>query len=73
MGRLLLILVFVGVIVAFAAIIGSFLARTTASARRAHRKNAEENILAPTQLQKIAYVALLVLLTGVSAGWLGGL
>lgn len=75
-ARLIVIAFFVAVIVAIAAILLSFW--TTATAPRntgpaqatARNKDAQ---MGPRNVQKMAYVALIVVLFGVTSGWLGGL
>lgn len=76
MGRILVFILFVGVIVAFVAILGSFLGSTKAEAQRRLQTvfgPTKDGVMAPTQMQKIAYVALIVLLFGTASGWLGGI
>lgn len=76
MARLLLILVAaavcVGVIVILASAWSSLMGtnqRTSGSALA----NAESGWMGSGQLRKLAYVALIVVLFGVTSGWLGGL
>lgn len=76
MGRLLVIVATLALIVAFVAILVSIVARILDASRRASAPAQGQEIyrpMAPTPFQKITYVALIVLLFGVSTGWLGGL
>tara|TARA_R110002124_G_scaffold263299_1_gene429624 strand:+ start:1325 stop:1555 length:231 start_codon:yes stop_codon:yes gene_type:complete len=76
MGRLFLVALFVGVIIAIVVILGSIWNSTVDQGRRALQPvfgPTKDGVMAPTALQKIAYVALLALLFGTTAGLLGGL
>ncbi len=76
MARLFLFLVFLAVIVAIVAILVSVWNEVYRTGRRAMRPMFGPNdggLMAPSGLQKIAYLALIVLLLGVTSGWLGGL
>jgi cell division protein FtsX len=76
MARIVLILLAAVAIVAFAAFLVSIWHTAYRSGRRALRPMfgpSEGSLMAPTGFQKVAYVALILLLTGVSLGWLGGL
>lgn len=76
MGRLILIALFLGVIVAFAAILGSLWKQSAADGKRALRPvfgPTKDGVMAPNALQKVTYVALIVLLLGTTSGWLGGM
>jgi hypothetical protein len=76
MGRLFLIALFVGVIVAIVVILGSIWNSTMDQGRRALQPvfgPTKDGVMAPTALQKVAYVALIALLFGTTSGWLGGM
>lgn len=76
MGRLLLIIVAALVVFAFVAILYSVwnAAFAAGSRRLGPLFGAEKDgMMAPTGLQKVAFVALILLLLGLSVGWLGGL
>ena len=79
MGRLLLLLALLAVAVAIVAVLISIWDAAYEGGRRVARplfgtdSIGEESPMAPTGFQKIAYVALIVLLLGISSGWLGGL
>ena len=76
MGRLFLIALFLGVIIAIVVILGSIWNSTVDQGRRALQPffgPTEDGMMAPTGLQKIAYVALIVLLFGTTSGLLGGM
>lgn len=76
MGRLFLILAALMAIVAFVAILVS-ISKTVAEAGRDGLRTyvglGKDGTMAPTTLQKSAYIALIVVLFGVTSGWLGGL
>ena len=76
MGRILLILILAVVLVAITLILVSVWGRIYSSGQRALRPMFGPNDggpMTPSGYQKVAYVALIVLLFGVSSGWLGGL
>ncbi|MBD3662645.1 hypothetical protein [Sulfitobacter aestuariivivens] len=76
MGRLFLIFALLAVIVAFVAILVSVWNTIFAAGRdglRTYGGFGKDGVMAPTGLQKAAYVALIVVLFGVATGWLGGL
>ena len=76
MGRLILIALFLGAIVAFGAILRSVWKDTASEGKRALRPvfgPTKDGVMAPTSLQKVSYVALIVVLLGTTTGWLGGL
>ncbi|MFD2739087.1 hypothetical protein ACFSUD_05875 [Sulfitobacter aestuarii] len=76
MARVLLILLFLMVIVVFAAILVSFWKaayRHGPAAMRSFTGTSEASLMAPTALQKVAYLALILLLLGISTGWIGGM
>ena len=78
MGRLLLLLAVLALAVAIVAILVSIWDAAYDGGRRFARPffgngpNGEDSLMAPTDFQKIAYVALILLLLGVASGWLGG-
>ena len=76
MGRVLIILAAVAVVVVFVVMLHG-LWRTVSSQTRAGLRTyagfGKEGEMAPSGLQKVAYIALLVVLLGVTSGWLGGL
>lgn len=75
MGRLFLLAALLMVIVAFVAILVSIWNSVFAAGRDGLRTYAgfgKDGVMAPTGLQKAAYIALIVLLFGVATGWLGG-
>jgi hypothetical protein len=76
MARLILFALMVAVIVAIVMIMLSALRGLSRSGQRAQTAvfgPVDGGPMAPNGVQKIAYVALLVLLLGVGSGWLGGL
>ena len=76
MGRLFLILAALGVVAMLAVIVTTSLrdaARAGRAGLRTYGGFGEDGLMAPTGIQKAAYVALIVLLFGVTTGWLGGL
>lgn len=76
MARLLLLVLLVGALVALAAFALSAGRRAAAESKDALQPifgPTKDGLMAPTALQKIAYVALLVLLLGTTAGAIGGL
>ena len=75
MGRLFLIMAALAVIVAFVYILGSIWTSAVDAGRSGMRRYAgfgKDGVMAPTNFQKAAYVALIVVLFGVATGWLGG-
>ena len=76
MARLLLILIALAACVLVALILYTIWTNLMASANRALRPapvQGRNTLMAPTGIQKAAYVALIVVLFGVASGWLGGL
>ncbi|MFV8557914.1 hypothetical protein ACNQ62_07560 [Sulfitobacter sp. SBS6] len=76
MGRLLVFVATLALIVAFGAVLVTIIARILDAGRRASTPAHGQEVyrpMAPTPFQKITYAALVVLLFGVSTGWLGGL
>ncbi len=76
MARLFLILAVAAVIVAFVAILVSVWNAAYEGGHRALRPlfgSGQEGLMTPTTLQKVSYIALIVLVFGVCTGWLGGL
>ncbi|GAA6174684.1 hypothetical protein [Sulfitobacter pacificus] len=76
MARLLLILILVAAGVAFAVILHALWTRITQAGKRG--MNPANGItkgqdMAPSGIQKAAYIALIVVLFGTASGWLGGL
>ncbi|MEM6303355.1 MAG: hypothetical protein AAF744_01470 [Pseudomonadota bacterium] len=75
MAQVFLILAAMAALVAFVFISGSVLAWVADAGRSGLRRYAglgKEGVMAPTTFQKLAYVALIVVLFGVATGWLGG-
>ncbi len=75
MGQLFLIIAALAVIVAFVTILGSIWNAGMEAGQTGLRRyvgHGKEGVMAPTNFQKAAYVALIVVLFGVTAGWLGG-
>lgn len=75
MTRILMILLAAMAIVAFVAFLVSIWHSAYRSGQRALRPvfgPREGSLMAPTAFQKVAYVALILFLTGVGLGWLGG-
>jgi len=75
-GRLFLILILLAVCVAIVIILVSASNEMYKSGQRALRPMFGTNDggpMAPSGYQKVAYIALIVLLFGVTSGWLGGL
>lgn len=76
MARLLLIIVLLAVFVAIIVILVSLwnsMVAATEQAVQTARDAKKDDIMAPTAFQKIAFVALILVLFGVTSGWLGGL
>ena len=76
MGRLFLILAALAVIVAFVVILGSIWNASMEAGRKGLHRYAgfgKDGVMAPTTLQKVAYLALIVVLFGTASGLLGGL
>tara|TARA_R110002049_G_scaffold10127_8_gene50615 strand:+ start:3460 stop:3690 length:231 start_codon:yes stop_codon:yes gene_type:complete len=76
MARLFLFLMFLALGIAIVLAVVSTLARLADSAGTALGPiwgSEKGNLMAPTPFQKISYVALLLVLLGVTSGWLGGL
>lgn len=76
MARLFLILLLAAVFVAIVAILVSLWnAALTAGTRRLrpYFNSGEDGMMAPSGIQKVAFVTLIVVLFGVTSGWLGGL
>jgi cell division protein FtsX len=76
LARLFLIALFVGVIIAIVAILISIWNAALAAGQKAlHPEDGPErrDFMTPRSLQKLSFVALIVVLFGVSSGWLGGL
>ena len=76
MARLLLIVIAAAVFVAIVAIMVSAWTAMFAAGQRASRQvlaQEEGGLMGPEQLRKLAYVALILVLFGVSSGWLGGM
>ncbi len=76
MSRVLMFLGLVALAVAIAALLLSIWRGAWAIGQQATRSVLGSGVgepMAPNGIQKIAYAALLVLLFGVSTGWLGGL
>tara|TARA_R110002094_G_scaffold206657_1_gene177237 strand:- start:135 stop:365 length:231 start_codon:yes stop_codon:yes gene_type:complete len=76
MARLFLIVVLAAVFVAIVAILVSIWnSAVTAGARslRPYFNTDKDGMMAPSGFQKVAFVALIVVLFGVTSGWLGGL
>lgn len=76
MGRIILIIIAAVAIVAVVAILASVWNAAFAASTRNLRPlfgTDKEGMMAPTGMQKVAFVALIVLLLGVASGWLGGL
>ncbi|KIN78101.1 hypothetical protein [Sulfitobacter mediterraneus] len=76
MARLLLIVLFVVVIVAIGAIMLSIWTAATAprpSGSETGIAGIKEDLMGSRSVRKMAYVALIVVLFGVTSGWLGGL
>lgn len=76
MARVLLIIMTLAVCVAIVVILYSIWTRVSAVAQRNLRPvlaQAKDGEMAPSGIQKAAYIALIVVLFGVASGWLGGL
>ncbi|MBM1556345.1 hypothetical protein JQV19_06735 [Sulfitobacter mediterraneus] len=76
MARLLLIVLFVVVIVAIGAIMLSIWTAATAPRPSGSERGIagiKEDLMGSRSVRKMAYVALIVVLFGVTSGWLGGL
>lgn len=76
MSRLFLFALAVGVIVAIVVILASIWNSTVDQGRRALRPvfgPTKDGVMTPNGMQKVAYVALIVLLFGTTSGVLGGL
>lgn len=76
MARILLFLLVFAAVVVIILGVASFLGRAADRADAALRPiwgSKRGNVMAPTTFQKIAYVALLLVLLGVTSGLLGGL
>jgi H+/Cl- antiporter ClcA len=76
MGRLLIIALFIGIVVAIVAVLLSFWNDIQAQGRRDTRRFVEpekDSVMASNGVKKTAYVALIIVLFGVTSGWLGGL
>ncbi len=76
MGRLFLLVALIAVIVAFVAILVSIWNSVFAPGQdglRTYMGFGKDGVMAPTGLQKAAYIALIVVLFGVASGWLGGI
>lgn len=75
MARLFLVLIFLAACVAAAAILYTIWTAITQAGHRALGSTGqiEGRIMAPTGIQKAAYIALIVVLFGAASGWLGGL
>ncbi|NNE51342.1 MAG: hypothetical protein HKN30_02960 [Sulfitobacter sp.] len=76
MARILLIVIAAAAIVAIVAILLTVWNAAFAAGSRNLRPlfgADKEGMMAPTGLQKVAFVALIVLLFGVASGWLGGM
>ena len=76
MARLFLILIAVAACVLVALIVYAISTSLITSAERNLRPALTQGrnaLMAPTGIQKAAYVALIVVLFGVASGWLGGL
>ncbi|OAN77674.1 hypothetical protein A8B82_12235 [Sulfitobacter sp. EhC04] len=76
MGRLFLLALVAGVIIAIVVILASIWSNAVDQGRRALRPifgPTKDGVMAPNGLQKVAYVALIALLLGTASGLLGGL
>ncbi len=76
MARLFIILLLVAVCIGIAMVIYSAGTRMIEAGERTLRpmlRQTEDGEMAPTGIQKAAYVALIVVLFGVASGWLGGM
>jgi cell division protein FtsX len=76
MGRLFLIVLLAAVFVAIVAILVSVWNAAVAAGTerlRPYFNPDKDGMMAPSGFQKVAFVALIVVLFGVTAGWLGGL
>ena len=76
MVRLFLILMFCVAIVAVVMILASTMRRTLSDSTLRQRPvmgHTKDKIMASSGIQKVAFVALIVILFGVASGWLGGL
>lgn len=76
MARLFLVLIVLAACVAIAAILYAIWTSIVHAGQRGLRPITgfiEEHKMAPTGIQKAAYIALIVVLFGVASGWLGGL
>ena len=76
MSRLFLFLLLMVLGVAIAAFLVSIWNSAYEAGRAAMRpvlQGGKGGLMAPTGIQKIAFVALIVLMLGVTSGWLGGL
>jgi ABC-type sulfate transport system permease component len=76
MGRLFLILMVLAACVVIAMILHSIITGIIEAGQRGLRPvlgQTKDGEMAPTGIQKAAYVALIVVLFGVASGWLGGM
>lgn len=76
MARIILILLVAAASIAFAMILYSIWLNLVQVGQRKLAPvlaQAKEGEMAPTGIQKAAYIALIVVLFGVASGWLGGL
>ncbi|MFK7837884.1 MAG: hypothetical protein AB8B60_16870 [Sulfitobacter sp.] len=76
MARLFLILMTLAVCVAIAAVLYAIWTSIVTEGQRRLAPvlgKSKESLMAPTGIQKAAYIALIVVLFGVASGWLGGM
>jgi len=76
MARLFLLAVLLAAIVVMVLMLTSAFTTAAEAGRdllRTATGSEKRGTMAPTSLQKIAYVALIIVLFGVASGWLGGL
>lgn len=76
MARVFLILLMVAIAIAVAMVVynaGNRMMRTATGSGRTSQGQTGIDLMAPTGIQKAAYIALIVVLFGVASGWLGGL
>ncbi len=76
MSRVILFLVLVALLAVAVIVLTAAVTRAIEVGQKALRTSHDqrnEGLMVPTQFQKITYAALVVLLFGVTTGWLGGL
>lgn len=76
MARVFLILLMAAVAIALAMVVydaGSRMLRAGLDGNRTSLGQTGKHDMAPSGIQKAAYIALIVVLFGVASGWLGGL